>query len=77
MIDIKLYNKSNNLTNVYEFTVSCYKNLKAGEYFRHNGHEFLITSDPVYHTENEAESAVSEACFMAVKVGTYLIPWVV
>ena len=69
MIDIKLYNKFNNLSNVYEFTASCYKGLRAGEYFQHNGYEYLITSDPVYDENKEDEPNSSEANFMAVQLG--------
>ncbi|KAA6438499.1 hypothetical protein FEM33_17585 [Dyadobacter flavalbus] len=73
MIDIKLYSKSSNLRNVYEFTAYCYKNLQAGAYFRHNGHEYLITSDPVYQEDKETEPSISEANFMAVQIGSYLM----
>lgn len=69
MIDIKIYNKFSNLTNVYEFTAHCYHRLHAGEYFRHNGFEYLITSDPVYHANQEGEPTNCEADFMAVQLG--------
>lgn len=72
MIDIKLYNKFNDLTNAYEFTAFCYEGLKAGEYFRHNGYEYLITSDPVYGSSTDDKAGTVEAVFMAVRLGTYL-----
>ncbi|GGB96616.1 hypothetical protein [Dyadobacter sediminis] len=73
MIEIKLYSKFNDLTNAYEFTAYCKEGLKAGEYFRYNGYEYLITSDPVYCSSRDSKEAAGEAVFMAVRLGTYLI----
>ncbi|KAA6438344.1 hypothetical protein FEM33_16760 [Dyadobacter flavalbus] len=72
MIDIKLYSKFNDLTNAYEFTAYCDEGLKAGEYFRYNGYEYLITSDPVYRSSKDDKPGIVEAVFMAVRLGTYI-----
>lgn len=69
MIEIKVYNKFKDLTNAYEFIAIPSDELKVGVYFHYQEYDYLITSLPVYYTNNKDGTEFIEAVFKAVRLG--------
>ncbi|KAA6438223.1 hypothetical protein FEM33_16075 [Dyadobacter flavalbus] len=69
MIEIKVYSKIKDLTNGYEFVANACDEVKPGAFFRHEGYDYLITSEPVT-IENQTDGTdFAEITFKAVRLG--------
>lgn len=69
MIEIKVYSKIKDLTNGYEFIANACEEVKPGEFFRHDGYDYLITSEPTNQQNKIDGTEFVEATFKAVRLG--------